>query len=551
MRLTVHARYLLLGVTILCIAGCAMESGPRSTGLSAAPDVPSYLVRTPTAPPPEPFQPAAGQPAEAEASPTIRLVGLNHALDDLPEKVAYGNLDIEDPHADAIGREPIVQATQASRSSKASETPLLQSPAIAVPDVDLSSIASEAMGSSGMDVETLVQQALQSHPAIRQAQAAVAAAQGMHHQVGLRPNPTVGYFAQEVGNDGRAGQHGVYASQTIVRGDKLHWNRYVAEKDVDRLGCQVQTQRQRVETDVRVHFFRALTAQHKLHRAEQFRKSAQRAVEVTESRWKAEEGAKTDFLQSQIFLDQVDLTIRTLEIESDAAFAELSAVVARPDLGSMQLIGQFRDVEPVDADALYQEFTANSPALRTASQQVERARRNLQRQQRQPIPNLTTQFGVGYDDSTNDPYANLQLGIPLPRHNANQGNITTAQAQYAQAIENVERLQLAMRRDIAATVRKYAVASATVLKFQSEILPKSLESLKLVEQGYLAGQVEFLRVLTARRDYFSLTQRTLDAQGKLSETASEIDGMLLSNALETSVGYNGGTGLRGQALSGQ
>lgn len=404
---------------------------------------------------------------------------------------------------------------------------------------------------AGIEIESLVQQAIAANPSIKQAEAAVAAAIGIHHQVGLRPNPTVGYFGQEIGNDGRAGQHGIYASNTIVRGNKLCWNRSVAAKDVDRLRWAVEAQRQRVETDVRIRFYQAFTAQQELRRARLFRKDAQRAVEVAQLRLNAEEGSKPDLLQSQIFLDQIDLTIRTVELKFDAAWAQLAAVCATPNMQPAPLIGEFRQVEPLDCEILYQQIAANSPALLAATERVEAERRRLRRQQQQPISNLTTQFGVGYDDSSNDPFASVQLGMPIPIRNNNQGNVSAAQAQYAAAVQNVERLQLALRRDIAAAVRRYETSAAIVEKFETEILPKSAQSLVLVEKAYIAGELNFLRVLTARQSYFELTQQQVAARGELSQVAAELDGMLLANSLASEVTYEGNSGLRGQSLSGQ
>ncbi len=105
------------------------------------------------------------------------------------------------------------------------------------------------------DVESLVSMALATNPAIQEARAALCAARGIHVQVGLKPNPRIGYFAQEIGNDGAAGQHGAFVSQTLVRGNKLARNRDVVSKEIQQLRWQLESQRRRIETDVRVYFY--------------------------------------------------------------------------------------------------------------------------------------------------------------------------------------------------------------------------------------------------------------------------------------------------------
>ena len=79
-----------------------------------------------------------------------------------------------------------------------------------------------------MTLEELVSLAAMHNPSISQAAATVAKARGINRQVGLYPNPTIGYTGQEIGDEGTAGQQGAFLSQTIVLGDKLGWNRRVA-----------------------------------------------------------------------------------------------------------------------------------------------------------------------------------------------------------------------------------------------------------------------------------------------------------------------------------
>lgn len=402
-----------------------------------------------------------------------------------------------------------------------------------------------------LDLETLIGMAIQANPSLLQAQDAIAQASGIHKQVGLKPNPTFSYFAQEMGNDGTAGLHGVQISQTIVRGDKLQSNRCVLAQDLQQLQWEFQVQRQRLETDVRRSFYKVLTSQHKLQQAKAFRQQAVKAVNIAQQRLTAQEGTKPDLLQSQILLDQIDLSIRTTELQWEAAWTELAATIGHPQLKPSQIAGQFPMPQPMVQEQLLEQMVNFSPQFAAASAQIERARTNLDRQRLQKIPNLQTQLGVGHDDGTGDAYASLQLGLTLPVRNQNQGNVRAAHAQYSAAIQNYERLRLKLKRDLAEVVKRYEVAATNVERYSTQILPKAEESLKLVETAYSAGDVEFLRLLTARQTLFDFQQQLVEARGELSIAKAELDGQLLSDALGTAVTFEGDDGLRGQALSGQ
>lgn len=402
-----------------------------------------------------------------------------------------------------------------------------------------------------LDLETLVGMGLSTNPAVAQAEAAAAKASGIYRQVGLKPNPTVGYFGQEIGNDNAGGQHGLFASQMIVRGDKLKWNRCVASHDVKRLQWELETQRRRVETDVRIRFYRVLAAQQKLERANEFRSDAQKAVDVAKQRLEAEEGSKPDLLQSQLLVDQIDLSIQQSELELQAAWAELAATIGQPTLQPDDVQGDFVSVDNADSETLYQHVVALSPQLSAAQTRIDRARTNLQRQKNQVVPNLNVQLGFGVDDATDDAFANVQLGMPIPVHNRNQGNISAAQAEHAAACKNLQRLELRLRRDLAEVYRRYQSSAVAVDKYEQTMLPRAEESLALIEKARRAGEIEFLRVLTARQTLFDLQQQLIDARGKLSQADAEIAGYLLTDALGTEVEFDGDDGLRGQALSGQ
>jgi len=78
--------------------------------------------------------------------------------------------------------------------------------------------------------------ALTSNPAMAQAAAQLYAAEGNAVQVGLPPNPTLGYAGEEMGAFGLAGKQGIFVRQTIVRGHKLELDREVALRERARAG---------------------------------------------------------------------------------------------------------------------------------------------------------------------------------------------------------------------------------------------------------------------------------------------------------------------------
>ena len=403
----------------------------------------------------------------------------------------------------------------------------------------------------GVTLEALEQIALQNNPAIRQASAAASEAAGIRTQVGLRPNPTVGYFGSQLGDAGTE-QQGAFITQDFVLGGKLALNRDVLNQDVQAMLWEVEAQRYRVRTDIRTRFYEALAAQRRLELSSSFLEVARKGVQIAEDRLRALEGARPDVLQSEIQLNEVDLITQQAEIDFEAAWRELATIAGVPNMDAPRLVGTLSDDGDLyEMETAYAELLGRSPELQAAYARVQRARANLARQQAQPIPNLQAQLQFGHDFGTGDQLTNVQLGVPLPFHNKNQGNICAAQAELARANQDVHRLELDLRARLTRAMRNYDRAHVKVDRYQNQILPKADESLRLSEEAYTAGEFDFLRVLVVRRTFFDANLNFVQALAELAKAEAVIDGLQLSGGLTDTLDFEGGDGLRGQALSGQ
>lgn len=156
---------------------------------------------------------------------------------------------------------------QASHWQPSSGDSLLPAPAAAISDA------------AGTTLDSLEQLALSSNPTLVEMQARVDAANGRWVQVGLNPNPVAGVSSQEIGNDGSAGQHGVFVGQEYVTADKLDLNRNAASWAVKRAEQEQAAQQLRVLTDVRRGFYATRIAQERVKIAEELQGIAQAAVE--------------------------------------------------------------------------------------------------------------------------------------------------------------------------------------------------------------------------------------------------------------------------------
>jgi len=410
---------------------------------------------------------------------------------------------------------------------------------------------------SGMllTLETLEQWAYENNPTLQQSISVLDKARGIQRQVGMYPNPVAGYSASEIGNEGNAGQQGGFISQTIVTGGKLRLNREVADWDIENLSWEFQAQRYRVQNDVRLRFYAVLGAQRRVKIATELLKVAQEGVRAAKALLEGKQGTRPDVLQAQVQLNRVRITLQNARYDSKFSWKQLAAVIGRPELNITPLSGDlFGDPQEWGWETTYQKLLAGSPELQAAQARTQRALAQLQRQEIQPVPNLLAQVGVAKDASTGSTIANVQIGIPLPIFNRNQGNIDLAHAEYHRAVSDVERLQLALRNRLAVAFRDFQQSRQQVQRYGKDIIPTAKENLNLTEEGYKQGEFDFIRVLTARRTFFEVSLNYVDSLVALKQSSVILSGLLLTGGLNDVRNISqgvGGVSNRGRALSGQ
>ncbi|MGA2797262.1 MAG: TolC family protein [Thermoguttaceae bacterium] len=385
----------------------------------------------------------------------------------------------------------------------------------------------------GMTICQLEEMATSCNPTLVQAAARVQAARGQYVQVGLYPNPVVGYQGTEINDEGQAGQQGGFIGQEIVTAGKLRLNRCVASQEIQQAECAWEAQRLRVMTDVRRGFYDVLVAQNTLELAEKLVRIGEEGVMSTEALMKAKEVARIDVLQARIEADSAKILLEKSRNRHAAAWRGLAAIVGNPMMQPVPLAGNLQDgmVELCWEDTL-NRLLAESPQLAGARAGVARAQAALSRECAGRYPNVALQAGVQYDNATRDAIAGVQVGVPLPIFNRNQGNICKAQAELTAAQRDVERVQLALQQRLALVFEQYATALRQVEKYHDDILPNAQESLKLVSSGYRQGEFSYLVLLTAQRTYFQTNLAYLDALRDLRTACVAIEGYLLGDNLQ-------------------
>ena len=189
-----------------------------------------------------------------------------------------------------------------------------------------------------------------------------------------------------------------------------------------------------------------------------------------------------------------------------------------------EMIGQ------LDFEQTYDELLAGSPELAALLQDVVRARRQLDRECVEAVPNLTWQLSLQYGVTAESVVPEFQVGMPLPIFNRNQGAIREARRNIAAAQSRADRKAIELRERLTSAYEAFRRAKLQVEAFSDPIIPQAKEALELISTGYRQGEVDFISLLTAQRTYFFAELDYLTNLKTMWQQYNLIQGLLLDNS---------------------
>jgi len=387
---------------------------------------------------------------------------------------------------------------------------------------------------SDLSLAGLENTALQNNPTLAQAAARVEAAQGNWVQVGLAPNPVLGYSGQQLGSGGLAEQQGVFVGQEFVTGKKLGLNREVAAWQVQRAERELEAFRLRVLTDVRIGYYGVLIAQRRRDLATDLVRISSQGEQAAQALFKGDEVSEADPLRARVEADTARILLQNSINQHFESWRRLTAVLGLSEVAIQRLEGELKaDNLDLSWQETLRQVLSESPEMAAAIADVEAAQWAVERAYAEVVPNLDVQAVIQDDRSTGSTNGILQVTLPIPIWNRNQGGIRQAQAEATAAELAVDRLKLDLQARLATAFQRYESARNQVDRYSLKggILDNAGRTLDLIRTGYKAEEFGVLDLLSAQRTYFQTNLSYLDSQRELWVSVVEIQGLLLQGSL--------------------
>lgn len=392
-----------------------------------------------------------------------------------------------------------------------------------------------------MTLTSLQQLAAESNPTLRQAEAEIRAAKARQQQAGLYPNPTVGYTGDEIrGGSVGGGKQGFFVSQTIVTGGKLGKNRKIFGEEIRLAEVEAEEQKMRIESAVRIAFYRVLAAQELLEAQRDLARIAQDNAETEHRLSNTGQADKSEVLQAEIEARRKQLAVRVRENTLRQEWRGLTAVIGKPELALQVVEGNLEaDLPRVNEEEVVEAIAKKSPAVRIATISTTRAQAVLERIKAEPVPDLQLRAGaeyfgeqlVGINRSIG--WEGIaEVGVTVPLWNRNQGNIAAARQDLDRAQREEMRVELTLRERAAAVLDQYATARIMADEYREGILPRAKEAYSLLVDEYGKMLASYPVVLDSQRALYQLHLEYVATLENVWTTGIALEGYLLTDGLE-------------------
>jgi len=389
-------------------------------------------------------------------------------------------------------------------------------------------------------IERALETARQKNPTLRQAEAGVGAARARTQQVGLYPNPTVAYSGDEIrGGESGGGKQGFFVEQTIVTGGKLSRAREVFRKETQLAEIEAEEQNIRVETAVKIAFYRVLAAQELVDARADLARIAAESLDTERRLQNTGQADETEVLAAELEARRMKLSARMTENTLREEWRALASVLGQPELPLQTVSGDLERGWPELDEQQVEAVATQSPATRIATGAAQRANAQLARAQREKLPDIVARAGLDYNhEPLDNPLLatgwqwNAQLAVELPLFNRNQGNIAGARFDIERAEAEKRRVALTLRERASTAFDEYANARLTAEEYRQSILPLAKKSYSLMFDRYGEMLAAFPRVIETKRKLFELQSEYIASLETVWTTGLSLQGFLLTDGLE-------------------
>jgi cobalt-zinc-cadmium efflux system outer membrane protein len=428
----------------------------------------------------------------------------------------------------------VALALQAAVAQSATEAPLPSS----------APSPTELRAQAPLSLPQLLQLGRSRNPEWAAALAGPRAAEGELMQAGMTPNPqaSVGTDLElpVQGDPFHVESAGVAVSQQFELGGKRQARIAAATARLEAARQRALEVERQLRLELHTNYAELLYAQLLQALRAEVLSTSQASLQLTEGRLKTGDIAGVDLIQMR-----VDVALRRSELEQAtgrvrSASTGLTRLFGESLGATVSVYGELGSPREMPPLAELHQLASSRPDLLQASAEAEAAEREISVQKTSGISNLTASLGLTrehllIDEDAISPHgiingiddrawvAGIQLSIPIPINDTNEGNIIRARAEAEGAKLRKDVAAQKVHTEVSQAYAEWEAALRTLEPLQDTALDNARQAYEIVDQAYRLGHRSLLDVLQARQEYLQVRLARLEALRSLELSLAKLE----------------------------
>ena len=373
--------------------------------------------------------------------------------------------------------------------------------------------------------------ALMHNPELAAFSLEVRAGDAKELQASLFPNPELEAEVENFGGtrersrfDGAETK--VVLSQLIELGGKRSKRTKVASLERDLAGWDYESKRLDVLTEVTIAFVGLLAMQENLALTDDLVKLSENVFNTVSARVNAGKESPVEETKAKVALSIIRIEQERARRDLKTAQKRLAATWGSTTPLFKKVSGELEAISPIPPFADLVNHISKNPDLVRWSSELDQRQAALDMAKADRLPDITFGGGVKYLGEVNDTTFVMNLSIPLPFLDRNQGGVLEALHLLTKAQEERSAAEVSIVTDMHEAYQRLSVAFIESTTLRDDILPGAQSAFDAENEGYREGKFGYLDVLDAQRSLFDAKKQYIEALEEYHKAVAAIERLI-------------------------
>ena len=374
---------------------------------------------------------------------------------------------------------------------------------------------------------------LQNNPELASFAKEVRVLEGVKIQAGKFRNPELAIESEDINANTRPNTRAaqfttIRFSQLIELGGKRSARINAASIGQELADKNYESKRLELIARVANVFTKVLAGQEQLRLVKESMQLAQKVVNSATKRVEAGKAPPIEETKAKVAFSTIGIELEQTRRDLVAARKQLSLLWGNPSPQFRKVLGDLESRVVIPSFEVLEQRIHKNPMVLYSIKNVEQHEALLEIEKLRRIPDITIGAGIRRYTQADETTAIVNVSIPIPLFDLNQGNLQAAHQRVGKAIDEQSATDLQLRSKLTGAYESLLAAQNEIKVLHDEVLPGARSSFDIANKGYELGRFSFLEMLDAQRTLFQNQVLYIRALANYHRLINEIERLIAS-----------------------